>query len=100
MGGIGNAEQLGSLNLITPQTRVRAASMTTTGTSVSLANPWSKTAEGNFIEPLGHKTFVFDLPPGFDGGESAARDVVNINYHGGIHSHMDGIAHFRWRGKL
>jgi hypothetical protein len=88
------------LNLITPQTRLRAVSLVTTGTSVSLANPLSKTAEGNFIEPLGHKTFVFDLPPGFDGGESAAGDVFNINYHGGIHSHMDGIAHFGWRGKL
>ena len=59
-----------------------------------LGKPLSKTAEGNFIEPVGHKTFVFDLPPGFDGGESAAGDVFIINYHGGIHSHMDGIAHF------
>ncbi len=93
-GEFGDDDQLGSLNLITPLTRVRAASLVTTGTSVSLANPLSKTANGNFIEPLGHKTFVFDLPPGFDGGESAAGDVFNINYHGGIHSHMDGVAHF------
>jgi kynurenine formamidase len=60
----------------------------------------SKSASGNFIEPLGHTTFVFDLPPEFDAGESAAGDVFNINYHGGIHSHMDGVAHFGWRGKL
>lgn len=99
-GEFGDDDQLGSLNLITPQTRVRAASLVETGISVSLANPLSKTAEGNFIEPLGHTTFVFDLPPGFDGGESAAGDVFNINYHGGIHSHMDGVAHFGWRGKL
>ena len=23
---------------------------------------------------------------------------LTINYHGGIHSHMDGVAHFGWRG--
>lgn len=99
-GEFGEDDQLGALNLITPQTRVHAASLVKTGVSVSLANPLSKTAQGNFIEPIGHTTFVFDLPPGFDGGESAAGDVFNINYHGGIHSHMDGVAHFGWRGKL
>lgn len=99
-GEFGDDDQLGSLNLITPQTRVQAASLVESGISVSLANPLSKTVEGNFIEPIGHTTFVFDLPPGFDGGESAAGDVFNINYHGGIHSHMDGVAHFGWRGKL
>ena len=93
-GEFGDEDQLGSLNLITPQTRVQAASLVESGISVSLANPLSKTVEGNFIEPIGHTTFVFDLPPGFDGGESAAGDVFNINYHGGIHSHMDGVAHF------
>ena len=99
-GEFGEEDELGALNLITPQTRVNAASLVTTGESVSLANPMSKSASGNFIEPLGHKTFVFDLPPEFDAGESAAGDVFNINYHGGIHSHMDGVAHFGWRGKL
>ena len=43
-GEFGEDDQLGSLNLITPQTRVRAASLVTTGSSVSLANPLSKTA--------------------------------------------------------
>ena len=99
-GEFGDEDQLGSLNLITPQARVHAASLVETGISVSLANPLSKTVEGNFIEPLGHTTFVFDLPPEFGGGESVAGDVFNINYHGAIHSHMDGVAHFGWRGKL
>ena len=67
-GEFGEDDQLGALNLITPQTRVHAASLVKTGVSVSLANPLSKTAQGNFIEPIGHTTFVFDLPPGFDGG--------------------------------
>ena len=99
-GEFGDGDQVGSLNLISPKTCVRAASLVMTGRSVSLANPLSKTAEGNFIEPSGHKTFVLDLPPGFDGGESAAGDALNINYHGSIHSHTDDIAHFEWRGKL
>ena len=38
-GEFGDDDQLGSLNLITPQTRVRAASLVETGISVSLANP-------------------------------------------------------------
>ena len=99
-GEFGDQDELGALNLITAETRVSAAALVKTGESISLANPMSKSASGNFIEPLGHTTFVFDLPPEFDGGESAAGDVFNINYHGGIHSHMDGVAHFGWRGKL
>lgn len=99
-GEFGEQDELGALNLITAQTRVDAAALVQTGISVSLANPMSKSASGNFIEPLGHTTFIFDLPPEFDGGESAAGDIFNINYHGGIHSHMDGVAHFGWRGKL
>ena len=99
-GEFGEKDELGALNLITPQTRVNAAALVTTGESLSLANPMSKSASGNFIEPLGHTTFVFDLPPEFDAGETAAGDVFNINYHGGIHSHMDGVAHFGWRGQL
>jgi kynurenine formamidase len=99
-GEFGETDELGALNLITPQTRVAAAALVQNGASVSLSNPLSKTVAGNFIEPLGHQTFVFDLPPGFDGGETAAGDVFNINYHGGIHTHMDGVAHFGWRGKL
>ena len=99
-GEFGEEDELGALNLITAQTRVNAAALVKTGESISLANPMSKSASGNFIEPLGHTTFVFDLPPEFNAGESAAGDVFNINYHGGIHSHMDGVAHFGWRGKL
>ena len=99
-GEFGEDDELGALNLMTAQTRIDAAALVATGESVSLANPMSKSASGNFIEPLGHTTFVFDLPPEFDAGESAAGDVFNINYHGGIHSHMDGVAHFGWRGKL
>ena len=48
-GEFGDDDQLGSLNLITPQTRVQAASLKESGISVSLANPLSKTVEGNFI---------------------------------------------------
>tara|TARA_B100001057_G_scaffold176813_1_gene177637 strand:- start:424 stop:1110 length:687 start_codon:yes stop_codon:yes gene_type:complete len=32
--------------------------------------------------------------------EIAAGDIFTINYHGGLHSHMDGVAHFGWGGKL
>ena len=38
-GEFGDDDQLGSLNLITPQTRVQAASLVESSISVSLANP-------------------------------------------------------------
>ena len=61
----------------------------------------SKSASGNFIEPLGHKTFVFDLPPEFDAvSESAAAAMFLTSTTTEASLTMDGVAHFGWRGKL
>ena len=99
-GEFGAEDQVGAINLITAAKRVQAAKEVKSGVSVSLANPISKTATGDFIVPLEHQTFVFPPLAGPDSPEMAAGDVFTINYHGALHSHMDGVAHFGWNGQL
>ena len=99
-GEFGDADQTGAINLITPEKRITAAAEVQVGRAISLANPISKTATGDFVVPLAHETFVFPPIAGPDSPEVAAGDIFTINYHGALHSHMDGVSHFGWEGQL
>ena len=99
-GEFGTGDQAGSINLISPETRINAANEVRDGIAINLSNPISKTASGEFVVPLEHETFVFPPLGGEGSPEVAAGDIFTINYHGGLHSHMDGVAHFGWDGKL
>lgn len=99
-GEFGAEDQLGALNLVSEQKRIEAAAEVQIGRAISLANPMSKTAVGDFIIPLEHEVFVFPQLPNSTPAENAAGDIMTINYHGALHSHMDGVAHFGWKGKL
>lgn len=99
-GEFGDDDQTGAINLITPEKRIVAAAEVRVGRAISLANPISKTATGEFVVPLVHETFVFPPLAGPDSPEVAAGDIFTINYHGALHSHMDGVSHFGWEGQL
>ena len=99
-GEFGDQDEAGAVNLITPAKRVLAAKEVREGVAINLSNPMSKLESGDFIVPLEHKTFVFPPLAGPTSPETAAGDVFTINYHGALHSHMDGLAHFGWDGKL
>lgn len=99
-GEFGKRDEAGAINLITPEKRVSAAKEVRSGRAVNLANPISKTATGDFVVPLAHEIFVFPPLAGPDSPEVAAGDVFTINYHGALHSHMDGVSHFGWDGQL
>ena len=99
-GEFGPEDQLGAINLITPETRTAAAALVKTGRTVTLANPMDKVKASEFVTPLEHQVFVFPPLMGPNSLEIAAGDIFTINYHGGLHSHMDGVAHFGWGGKL
>ena len=99
-GEFGPEDQIGAINLITPETRTAAAALVRTGRTVTLANPMDKVKASEFVTPLEHQVFVFPPLMGPNSLEIAAGDIFTINYHGGLHSHMDGVAHFGWGGKL
>ena len=99
-GEFGDDDETGAINLITPEKRIASAGEVRVGRAVCLANPISKTATGEFVVPLAHETFVFPPLAGPDSPEVAAGDVFTINYHGALHSHMDGVSHFGWDGQL
>lgn len=99
-GEFGTGDHTGSVNLITAATRINAAKEVRDGIAINLANPISKTASGELVVPLEHETFVFPPLGGEGSPDVAAGDIFTINYHGGLHSHMDGVAHFGWDGKL
>ena len=102
-GRWGPDDRLGTLNLITADTRRNAARLATDGEVVSL----SRDMDPQNPDPLGRGTVLqryMELDKGSsmagvdDLGFEAVREYIGIVPHGS-HTHLDGLAHFSWRGK-
>ena len=94
-GRWGTEDELGTLNLITPEKRKAAAILVRDGVSVSLALDLNKTADALNVYP-----FEQELTVGEFGGHAVAEDRYSVRYHGFAHSHMDGLTHFAHAGTL
>jgi kynurenine formamidase len=94
-GRWGKDDELGTLNLITPEKRVTAAKLVQEGVPVSLALDLNKTQD-----PVNGFPFEHLLEVGAFGGHEVAGDKYAVQYHGFAHSHMDGLPHFAHKGKL
>ncbi len=94
-GRWGEDDELGTLNLITPEKRRQAAALVTEGVSVSLAFDLAKEANTNNEFPLEHSLRVHEE----DGGVFA-EDTYTIRYHGFAHSHVDALCHIFHQGKM
>jgi kynurenine formamidase len=94
-GRWGEADELGTLNLITPSMRIAAAELVRKGVSVSLALDLNKTKDELNTFPFEHT-----LTTGAFGGHEVAGDRYSVEYHGFAHSHMDGLPHFAHDGRL
>ncbi len=94
-GRWGDDDQLGTLNLITPDVRRAAAKLVRTGESVSLALELNKVED-----PLNANPFRHQVERGEFGGHQVAGDDYGVNYHGFAHSHIDGLPHFAHAGKM
>jgi kynurenine formamidase len=95
-GRWGKEDQRGALNLITPQKRKQAAALVEDGVVVSMAHPVVK-------EPLdGSAAFMHrmvNLPK--EGAEiSSSGDEYSVQYHGFTQTHLDGLCHLAYKGKL
>ncbi|MBI4246877.1 MAG: cyclase family protein [Candidatus Rokubacteria bacterium] len=104
-GRWGADDQLGTINLITPAKRLRAARLVTDGVSVSCARPISNqiTADTTF-QPL---RFMVDSGEGRDTApperrleRRGASEFIGMVFHGYTITHVDTPAHYFWDGKI
>lgn len=87
-GRWGADDEVGALNLITPEKRVAAARLVQTGRSISLSRLFPKTPGLENPEPAQH--FMRWFPRGAGG---AAVDYYGISYHGVATTHIDALCH-------
>lgn len=90
-GRWGKDDQLGTLNLITPQIRKQAAELVQEGISVSLSTDLDVNPGINNSQPFEHKLARFG---------QWTMDTYSINYHGYTHSHLDAARHIAVDGKI
>ena len=83
-GRWGANDQVGAINLITPEKRAAAAALVRTGRTVSLSR---------VFEPPQH--FMQKSSRGQDGGY--VMDYLGFIYHGGVVTHIDALCHI-WDG--
>ena len=103
-GRWGDDDQLGALNLITLAKRVEAARLVETGTVVSMARDMTidrlenpDEASANRLPVLvGAVRNVFDIDT--EGGYFWER--YEIEYHGGVLTHLDALCHVAYNGKV
>ncbi len=81
-GRWGKDDELGTLNLITPQKRKQAAALVKEGVSVSLA------VEAN-TEKAVDNTSPYEISWGL------GTDKISVSYHGIAHTHLDALSHLR-----
>jgi len=93
-GRWGDGDQLGTLNLITPDKRRQAVGLARTGTSVSLSHNYLKQQAADATSPFAHEMLRVDSPGPF------RSDRYTIAYHGFAHSHMDSLCHMMHEGRM
>ena len=107
-GRWGQKDQLGTVNFISERQVADAAALVKLGLTVSLANDLNKVEDINNTNfsplplpkvagPFVQKTFSF---PTAHNDVTGALDRFEIFHHGFAHSHLDGLAHFSWKGKI
>ena len=95
-GRWGDDDQLGAVNLITPETRLAAAKLVTQGVSVSLARDVEKYKAVDNPRPFLHKM----LNVGLNNPGQFVSDDYQVSYHGYAHTHMDSLCHMAFNGEM
>src|SRR5687768_8086780 len=94
-GRWGKADELGALNLITPQKRRQAAGLVREGFSVSLSHDAIK-ERADDSPPFEHRMTSTGEKPDSGG----AGDVYSVQYHGFTVTHLDALCHIFYKGKM
>src|SRR5690349_16906012 len=85
-GRWGPDDELGTLNLITPQLVARAAGLVTTGEVVSLSRPLPLGTHPDVMQSVHAVWRVFEPV-------EASAEFVGITFHGPAITHLDALAH-------
>lgn len=92
-GRWGKTDELGTVNLITPEKRRAALRLANEGVSVSLSrNSDSRKAVDNG-QPFGHKMMI-------GVGEHFNMDECTVAFHGFANTHFDSLSHVYYRGRM
>ena len=94
-GRWGADDQLGTLNLITPDKRRDAASLVIDGVAISMALELNKQKDELNENPFEHEVYTIEWA-----GHQWAGDRYSVRYHGWAHSHMDYLQHVAHKGML
>ncbi|MDX1384710.1 MAG: cyclase family protein [Thermoanaerobaculia bacterium] len=94
-GRWGDDDELGTLNLITPEKTLAATRLVREGTTVSMALDLNKVQSTRNANPFRHTLTVSTFS-----GHQVAGDDYGVQYHGFAHSHLDGLPHFVHKGKM
>lgn len=95
-GRWGKEDQLGALNLITPEKRRQAYSLVKEGVTLSLARPVEKEIAPDNPDPFVHKMTL----TGLNNPGQFASDLYSVAYHGHAHTHLDSLGHMFYKGKM
>ena len=95
-GRWGKEDQIGALNLITPEKRRAAAGLVREGISVSMARTVETESAVDNPSPFIQK--MDSWGKGTDGQWSG--DTYTVQYHGYAHTHMDSLCHLFHNDKL
>ncbi len=91
-GRWGKSDQIGTLNLITPEKRKAAMKLARDGVSVSLAHTLDKEPFPDNPRPLGQQMTIDNT--------GHAMDLYTIWYHGSTITHIDSLCHYSFEGKI
>lgn len=90
-GRWGPDDTVGTINLITPEKRRKAAELVRTGRPVSLAHPLNTVGGPGNLNPAQHFLRYTD---------SFSMDYIGVSYHGYATTHIDALCHIFHEGKM
>jgi len=95
-GRWGKADEIGTLNLITPATRIAAAKLVREGVAISLSREADKEKAPDNSRPFVHEMLSSSEKP----NAGIFTDSFTVAHHGIAHTHMDALCHFSYKGQL
>ena len=99
-GRWGAEDELGALNLLTPDRVAAAARLVRSGVVVSLSLPLNTTMALDCPTPAEFRmTQSHDADVGL-GAIGFAKDFVGVDYHSDGHTHIDALCHVAYEGRL
>ena len=99
-GRWGTDDQLGTLNLITPEKRAQAGRLVREGISVTCSRPIvpELVPDVTTIPPLHYMMNSGESAP--SSGPAASVDFIGMVFHGHTITHLDSLCHQFWDGKM